>query len=74
MKKHVTTFDLEKGLRSMWEIAANINVTLLNENIFMFEFKDKNACERIYEKQPWNYRGSLLLLDRIRGDKCPTDF
>lgn len=63
MKKHVTTFDLEKGLRSMWEVPASMEVTLLNEYLFMFELKDARACDRIFEKQPWNYRGSLLILD-----------
>lgn len=74
MKKHVTTLDLEKSLRIMWEVPASLDVTLLNENLFMFEFKDARACDRIFNKQPWNYRGSLLILSRIRGDECPTYF
>lgn len=74
MKKHVTSFKHEKGLRSMWEVPSAMDVTLLDEYLYMFAFKDGKACERVYEKQPWNYRGLLLLLDHIRGDECPSDF
>lgn len=74
MKKHVNTFDLEKGLRVIWDVFSAMDVTQLGDNLFMFEFQDNRACDRIFNKQPWNYRGSLVLIESIRGDECPTNF
>lgn len=73
MKKHVSAYDLEKGLRIMWEVPNSMEVTQLSENLFKFDFKEEKDRPRILSKQPWNYRGSLIL-ERIWGDECPSDF
>lgn len=74
MRKFVSIFDIEKGLRNIWDMTTSMEINQLGDNLFMFEFKDSKACKRIYNKQLWNFRGSLFLLDRIHGDECPSDF
>lgn len=73
MKKYVSIFEHEKGLRSIWDIPNCMETTLLGNNLYMFTFVDARTCKRIYDKQPWNFRGSLILLDRLCGDECPTE-
>lgn len=51
-----------------------MNITQLGENYFMFEFKDSRTCDRIFSKQSWNFRGTVVLLERIQEDECPSDF
>lgn len=74
MKKHISVSEVEKSLRIIWDVANAMEVTLLGDNMFMFTFYDARTCEHVFEKQPWNYRGSIVLLDRIRRDECPLDF
>lgn len=73
MKKNISIFEIEKSLRVIWNVANRMEATLLGENLFMFSFHEARDCDRIIAKQPWNYRGSILLLDRIRGDECPSE-
>lgn len=51
-----------------------METTYLGDNMFMFVFYDKKTCERIVDNQPWNFRGSLLLLEHVHREECPADF
>lgn len=73
MKKHTTVAEVETSLRIIWEVGTSMKVTVLGDNLYMFSFKDGRACDWIFQKQPWHYRGSLLLLDRMRVNECPPD-
>lgn len=73
MKKFVSLVDIEKGLRFFWEIKDHLEINRLGVNTFLFSFRDKETYERILANQPWNYRGSILMMDRLIGDECPTD-
>lgn len=73
MKSFISTSELEKGLRSILDVTSAMETTLIGKNLFMFIFNNSKTCDRIYNKQMWNFRGSLILLDRIRGDECPSD-
>lgn len=41
MKKYVSTLELEKGLRIIWEVTGAMDMTQLGANLFMFEFKER---------------------------------
>lgn len=47
MKRFVSHFDIEKSMRSFWEIRGAMETTRLGDNIFMFVFDDKMICNRI---------------------------
>lgn len=68
MKRFVSLFEIEKGNRSFWEVKGAMETTRLGDNIFMFVFDDKLTCDRIVDDQPWNYRGSLLMVDHVNGE------
>lgn len=55
MRKNVSAPEIEKSLKIIWEVANAMEVTLLGDNLFMFTFREARACERVLEKQPWNY-------------------
>lgn len=38
----------------------------------MFAFAEASICDRIFENQPWNFRGAIVLLDHIISDECPS--
>lgn len=74
MKKFASTFVIDKTLKSMWGTINTMETTLIGENLFLFSFSEVGACERILEKQPWNYRGSIILLEKPHENGSPTDF
>lgn len=73
MKKHVSIFEVDKGLKSIWNVVNAMETTLIGDNLYCFIFQNENTVERIMDNQPWDFRGSLVLLDRINGDECPTE-
>lgn len=71
MEKFASIFDLEKWLKSICDLKTPLKITQIGDNLYMFELIDKKVCDRIFNKQPWNFRSSLLLLEHIRGNECP---
>lgn len=55
MRKNVCAVEIEKSLRVIWDVVNSMEVTLLDDNLFMFTFRESRACERVLERQPWNY-------------------
>lgn len=74
MKKYVSIFEVDKGLKSMWGVVNTMETTSLGDNIFLFAFSDESTCERIFDKQPWNFQEAIILLERLHGDEIPTNF
>lgn len=72
MKKNMILFEVDKGFKSIWDTAKDMDSTLLCENLYLFTFKNDRTMDRVLEYQPWNFRGSLVILNRIHGDECPT--
>lgn len=68
VRKFASLYDLEKGLRMIWDVKTPLEITQIGENLYIFELVDRRVCDRIYNKQPWTYRGALILLDRFKGD------
>lgn len=73
MKKYVNLFDVDKGLKSIWNVAKELESTQVGDNLYLFTFKNESTLERVMKNQPWNFRGSLLILNRTIGDVYPTD-
>lgn len=74
MKKFMSLFEIERGLKMIWNVKSEMETTRLGDDIFMFAFSDRKTCERVVDNQPWNYKGSLILLDHVHGEECPADF
>lgn len=74
IQKIVSSFEVDKNLKAMWGTTTTMETTLLGDNLYLFSFTDEATREHIYDKQPWNYRGSILLLDRPHGHGSPSEF
>lgn len=73
VRKFVSLYDLEKGLRSAWDLKTPLEITQVGDNLYIFELVHRKICERVFNRQPWTFRGSLILLDRFRGNERPED-
>lgn len=57
----------------IWDVKTPMEITQIGKNLYIIKLVDRRVCERIYNKQPWTYRGALILLDRFKGDERPED-
>lgn len=73
MKKHVSLFEVDKGLKSMWKAKNELECTAIGENLYLLSFSSVELCNNIFENQPWNVRGSVLLLEHAAGDECLSE-
>lgn len=73
IRKFASVYDLEKGLKSAWDLKTPLEITQIGDNLYLFELLDKKVCDRVFNRQPWTYRGALLLLERFRGDERLED-
>lgn len=73
MKKHVSLFEADKGFKSIWNALNDLETTVIGDNLYLLSFNSEKICDRIMVKQPWNFRGSLIILDKIVGDECPSE-
>lgn len=74
MKKHVSLYDVDKGFKIFWKTGKEMETTQMGDNLYLFVFKNEQTIQRILENQPWNFRSSLLIMDRIHENECPTAF
>lgn len=65
MHKFANVFNLEKDLRSIWDVKTPLEITQMGENLYIFELIDRKVCDRIFNRQPWSFRGSFLLLNKF---------
>lgn len=51
-----------------------METTLIGDNLYLFSFMEAESQERILNKQSWNYRGAVVLLDAPHDQVSPADF
>lgn len=51
-------------LLSAWAFDPHVEISELEPNVFLFEFSAKEPRETVFERQPWNVKGYLLILKR----------
>lgn len=73
MKKRVSLFDVDKGLKSIWNVAKELESTQVGENLYLLSLKNEATLERVMGNQPWNFRGSLIILERTTDNVCPAE-
>lgn len=73
MKKYISTVDVDKFLKKVWNTANSMETTCLGENIYLFSLSEAGTIERILAKQPWNLRGLVLILGQPLDNVAPSD-
>lgn len=74
MKKIISTVDVDKFLKTIWNTSNSMETTLVGENMYLFSFVDIATKERIFNNQPWNFRGAVILMDLPQDHGGPADF
>ncbi|MBA0670335.1 hypothetical protein Goklo_024002 [Gossypium klotzschianum] len=52
-------------MRSIWKIKKNFEIQSVGQNLFMIVFDLEEDLETILEGQPWLFRKSLVIFDRL---------
>lgn len=61
VRKFASLYDLEKSLRSTWDVKTPLEITQIGDNLYIFELVDRKVCDQIFNRHPWTFRGSQVL-------------
>ena len=64
---------LRKNIRMLWKPNKSIQISVIEEEVYLVEFDDERDKKRVLEMSPWHYEKQLVLLQQFEGDKEPKD-
>ena len=59
---------LRKNIRMLWKPNKSLQISVIEEEMFLVEFDDERDKRRILEMSPWDYEKQLVLLQEFEGD------
>lgn len=73
MKKNISLYEADRGFKNAWNGSNDLETIAIGENLYLLTFSSAKECDRILKKQPWNFKGALIILNKVVGDKSPSD-
>ncbi len=57
---------VKKIIEKAWNTIKDVEVSVVDKNVFMFYFKHEVDVRRVWDQRPWNFRGEHLILKKFR--------
>ena len=64
---------LRKNIRMLWKPNKSLQLSVIEEELFLAEFEDERDKRRVMDMRPWHYEKQLVLLKEFDGEKDPKD-
>ena len=55
-------------IEKVWNTIKDVEVSVVDKNVFMFYFKHEVDVRRVWDRRPWNFRGEHLILKKFRPE------
>lgn len=56
---------LRKNLRMLWKPSKGVNISELEDDLFLAEFGDEREKKRVMDMSPWSYEKQLVLIQEF---------
>lgn len=67
-------FALMGTMKLLWKLSRGVETQALEDNLFLFKFKDVRDKERVKEGCPWAFDNHLLMLQDFIGELRPEEY
>ena len=64
---------LRKNMRMLWKPNKGVQISEIDEDLFLVEFKDGKDKKRAIEMCPWSYEKQLVLIQDFEGEHTPKE-
>lgn len=64
---------LRKNLRMLWKPNKSLQISEIEDELFMAEFGDTKDKQRVLNMSPWSFEKQLVLLQEFEGELVPKD-
>ena len=61
-----------KNMRSAWDLAKEVKIRQLEDNMYTLQFGCLGDWERVMEEGPWTFKGKVVVLSLYDGITKPS--
>ena len=72
-RRSISLDALRKNLRMVWKTNKSVQISELEDEVFMVEFGDGRDKKKIMEMRPWSYEKQLIILQDFEGEQTPKE-
>ncbi|TXG46618.1 hypothetical protein EZV62_027882 [Acer yangbiense] len=65
--KRVNREAFRSVIEQLWSPFGNVEIEVVGENTFLFYFKNPNDRNRVWQRGPWHFDKSLIVLEKSEG-------
>ena len=56
-----------------WKLSKEVNISELDDDLFLVEFGDERDKKRIMDMSPWSYEKQLVIIQEFEGELMPRE-
>ncbi|XP_075665231.1 uncharacterized protein LOC142634866 [Castanea sativa] len=64
---------LRKNLRMLWKPNKGVQISEIEEELFLVEFGDEKDKKKVLDMCPWSYEKQLILIQEYEGELTPKE-
>ena len=72
-QRSVNVEALKKNMRMLWKPNKGLQVSKIEDNLYLAEFGDSHDKKKVMEMQPWSYEKQLVLMREFEGELIPKE-
>ncbi|KAK9998382.1 hypothetical protein SO802_017985 [Lithocarpus litseifolius] len=72
-QRSINVFALRKNLRMLWKPNKGMQISELEEELFLVEFGDEKDKKKVLDMCPWSYEKQLILIQEYVGELTPKE-
>ena len=64
---------LRKNLRMLWKPNKGVQISEVDEEVFLVEFGDVKDKKKVLDMCPWSYEKQLVIIQEFEGELTPKE-
>nr|POE90911.1 hypothetical protein CFP56_58506 [Quercus suber] len=64
---------LRKNMRMLWKTNKGVQISEIEDDLFLVEFGDGKDKQKILDTCPWSFEKQLVLMQEFEGKQIPKD-
>ena len=71
--KSINLDTLRKNMRMVWKLKGGVQISKVEEDLFLVEFSDGKDKKKVLDMCPWNFEKQLVLIQEFDRELTPKD-
>lgn len=72
-KRSINLDALRKNLRMLWKPNKGVQISKIEEELYLVEFGDGRDKQKILDMCPWSFKKQLIIMKEFEGELVPKD-